>query len=86
MLKVMEEEQTWRPELEAQNCLSTGDTLQMSGRDAQWSWEPLGRTCILGEAPSMGFQADFEESTPGEAMCPVPVSGLSPPPRHPDRG
>lgn len=86
MLKVTKEEQIWRPEQEAQNCLSTGDTLQMSGRDAQWSREPLGRTCILGEAPSMEFQADFEESTSGEAMCPVPVSGLSPLPRNPDRG
>lgn len=47
--------------------------------------EPLGRTCMLREAHSMGVQVDFKENMPGEVMGPVPASGLSSLPRHPDR-
>jgi hypothetical protein len=54
----------------------------------EWEGCPVARQChrnLWREAPSMGFWAVLEESTPEETMCPVLASGLSPPPRHPDR-
>lgn len=83
MLKDSKEEQTWRAERAAQHCLSAGGHIADEWKGclvARWCHRTLWR-----EAPSTGFRAGMEESTPEETMHPVLASRLSPLPRHPDR-